>query len=133
MSAEPVLRILDPGFGIAVQDQGRHGWRRFCLPPGGAMDDHAASAANRLLQNAPWAPVLECLWQGQKIEALTDVWIALTGADAMPNFPRWRAVQLKKGEVVTLPHNQGGVWSYLAVEGGVDAPHWFDSVSSLPS
>ena len=133
MSADPILRVVDPGFGMAIHDQGRHGWRRFGLPQGGAMDDHAAAAANRLLQNAPWAPVIECLWQGGKIEALASVWIALAGADTLANFPRWRALQLKAGEVLTMPHNQGGVWTYVAVEGGFLAPHWFDSASVLPS
>src|SRR5438445_512056 len=59
-----VFEILEPGLGAALQDRGRPGWRRFGVPPGGAMDDHAAHWANRLLDNPPDAPVVEFLLRG---------------------------------------------------------------------
>ena len=95
------------------------------------MDLHAALMANRLLNNPPWAPVFEMLVQGAKFEALCDVWVAIGGADAMANRPRWRAVRLRSGERLIFPHNQSGVWIYLAVEGGFAARRWLDSASAL--
>src|SRR5207247_2580066 len=77
-----VFEILEPGLGATLQDRGRPGWRRFGVPPGGAMDDHAARWANRLLDNSPDAPVVEFLLQGAKLRALAETWIAVTGADA---------------------------------------------------
>jgi 5-oxoprolinase (ATP-hydrolysing) subunit C len=127
----PVLRVIDPGMSATFQDQGRHGWRRFGAPPGGAMDLHAATMANRLLDNPPWAPVVEVLWQGARFEALAESWLVLAGADMMANRERWRALRLRPGETLTLPHNQNGVWAYVAVEGGFVAPLWLDSASPL--
>ncbi|MFO1460293.1 MAG: carboxyltransferase domain-containing protein [Verrucomicrobiota bacterium] len=64
----PVLRVLSPGLGITIQDAGRPGFRRLGVPPSGAMDPTAARWANRLLDNPPELPVLECCLQGQRIE-----------------------------------------------------------------
>ena len=128
---KPVLRVMNPGLGAAFQDQGRHGWRRFGVPPGGAMDAHAASMANRLLSNPPWAALVELLLQGAKFQVLDPAWVALTGADMRANQPTWRAVPVRKGEVISLPHNEAGVWSYLAIDGGFAAEQWLDSASTL--
>src|SRR5262249_37338132 len=77
-----VLEVLSPGLGATLQDEGRPGWRRFGVPLGGAMDDHAARWANRLLDNSAKAPVVEMLLQGARLQVLQPVWIAVTGADA---------------------------------------------------
>ncbi len=128
---DPVLTVLDPGLGAAFQDQGRHGWRRFGVPPGGAMDARAAEMANRLLGNPPWAPVIELLLQGAAFLARRDAWFALTGADMEASVPAWRAFRLRENERLVLPRHRAGVWAYLAVEGGFSAPHWLDSASTL--
>lgn len=116
-----VLRIERPGLGASLQDLGLTGWRRFGVPPGGAMDDHAAVFANRLLDNPPEAPVLELLLQGAALTMLDDAWIALTGAEAGADLERWRAIRIAQGDVIEFPFNQSGVWIYLAVEGGFEA------------
>src|SRR6266536_6549782 len=114
----PVFEILEPGIAATLQDCGRVGWRRFGVPPGGAMDDHAAQWANRLLDNTPDAPVLEFLLQGAKLRALSEAWIAITGADADASVPTWRAVRTNEDEELLFPASRSGVWIYLAVESG---------------
>src|ERR1051325_597793 len=121
------LEVLDPGFGLTVQDTGRRGWRRFGVPPSGAMDDHAAGWANRLLDNAPDAPVMEFLLQGAKLRALSEAWIAITGGEADASVPTWRAVRTNAGDLLQFPTNRSGVWIYLAVESGFEGPRWFGS------
>jgi allophanate hydrolase subunit 2 len=69
MSCE-VFEILEPGLCVTLQDRGRAGWRRFGVPPGGAMDEHAAQWANRLLENPLDAPVVEFALQGASLKAL---------------------------------------------------------------
>jgi biotin-dependent carboxylase-like uncharacterized protein len=128
MSAR-LLEVLDVGLGATFQDRGRAGWRRFGVPPSGAMDDHAAGWANALLDNPPTAPVVELLLQGAKFLALHDCWIAVCGADAGASVPTWRAVRLRADEEVRFPRNRSGVWTYLAVEGGFDAPSLLGSAS----
>lgn len=129
----PFLKVISPGLGAAFQDQGRPGWRRFGVPSGGAMDRHAASFANRLLTNPPWAAVIECLLLGARFLVLRDCWLALTGADTQASHPRWRAFFAREGETIQLPGHSAGVWAYLAIEGGFAAPHWLDSASTLAS
>ncbi|HEY6168503.1 MAG TPA: biotin-dependent carboxyltransferase family protein [Verrucomicrobiae bacterium] len=126
------LEVLDPGFGLTVQDTGRRGWRRFGVPPSGAMDDHAASWANRLVDNPANAPVLELLLQGAKLRLLADAWLAITGADADCNLPTWRAVHVAANQTLNFPHTRSGVWIYVAVNGDLDAPRWLGSASVYP-
>jgi len=126
---EEVFEILEPGPGATLQDGGRVGWRRFGVPPGGAMDAHAAQWANRLLDNKPDAPAVEILLQGAKLKALRDTWIAVTGADAGANVPAWRVARIREGDRVEFPKNHSGVWIYLAVEGGFDGERLLGSAS----
>jgi allophanate hydrolase subunit 2 len=130
--ANEVFEILDVGWGATLQDQGRSGWRRFGVPPSGAMDDHAMDWANRLLDNPSTAPALELLWQGARLRVLRGLWIVLTGADAQANVPTWRTVRVKRHDVLDFPHNRSGVWSYLAVEGGFDSECILGSASAYP-
>ena len=124
-----ILEVITPGVGATIQDGGRTGWRRFGVPPGGAMDRHAAHWANRLLENSPDAPVLELLLQGAELAVRNDAWIAITGGATNGSHPAWRAVRVQKGDRIQFAHPRSGVWSYLAVEGGFDAPRILSSAS----
>ena len=126
---QDVFELLSPGLGATLQDEGRPGWRRFGVPVGGAMDDHAARWANRLLDNSPKAPVVELLLQGARFQVLQAIWIAVTGADAQANVPAWRAVRVSAREVIQFPQSQSGLWTYLAVEGGFEAVRLLGSAS----
>jgi 5-oxoprolinase (ATP-hydrolysing) subunit C len=130
--AQEAFEILEVGLGITLQDLGRVGWRRFGVPPSGAMDDHAMAWANRLLSNPRETPVLELLLQGARLRALRRLWMAVTGADAQANVAVWRTVRVQENDVIEWPRNRSGVWSYVAVEGGFDETHILGSASSYP-
>lgn len=117
-----ILEVVSPGLLATVQDGGRPGWRRFGIPPGGAMDRHALHEANRLLDNLPEAPVLECL-QGTRLVVLERVDLAMAGA--------WgaRAWTAKTGETIEFPPALAGVWSSLALPGGIRAERFLGSAS----
>jgi biotin-dependent carboxylase-like uncharacterized protein len=125
-----VFKVLSRGISASLQDRGRAGWRRFGVPVGGPMDDHAADWANRLLDNPPEAPVLELLLQGAKLAVLHDAWIAVTGADAQASVPTWRIVRTRAGDHVHFPREISGVWIYVAVEGGFAAQRFLGSAST---
>lgn len=124
-----VLRVIDPGFGATLQDRGRTGWRRWGIPPSGPMDSHAADCANRLLDNDSNSPVIELLSQGAKFEIVQPVWIALCGANISCSIETWRAHRAKAGEIISIKRCSSGMWSYLAVEGGIAQEKVFGSAS----
>lgn len=129
----PVLELVSAGLGASLQDQGRLRWKRFGVPPGGAMDDHAARWANILLGNPLNAPVLELPLHGAIVRALAPIDIALTGAaPAIDDDTRWRTWSLEPGDEVQIQPSPAGVWTYLAARGGFSAPRWFGSVSIFP-
>lgn len=132
---EAVLELLDPGLGVSFQDLGRHGWRRFGVPPGGALDDHASRWANRLLGNPLSVPVLEVLLHGAQWRALRRIEVSIAGA-SVPEDPahpgRWHTRSLEEGDRFGLPPSAAGVWSYVGVRGGFVADRWFGSVSTFP-
>lgn len=129
ISRPAVFQVLDPGVSATLQDLGRPGWRRFGVPRSGAMDDHAALWANRLLNNPPDAPVLELLLHGARLTVLQDSWITVTGADAEASVPMWRTVLVNQGDTIHFRRHRSGLWTYLAVEGGFDAPRLLGSAS----
>ncbi|MCI0745778.1 MAG: biotin-dependent carboxyltransferase family protein [Verrucomicrobia subdivision 3 bacterium] len=129
MAAAPICEVVATGFGITVQDQGRPGWRRFGVPASGAMDDHAALWANRLLGNPPDAPVLELLGGGARLRFLRETWLAVTGADLGSDTPRWRAAPVKAEHEIHFASPRSGLWGYIAVAGGFACPKWLGSAS----
>ena len=128
----PVLEILSPGAGLSVQDAGRPGWKRFGLPPGGAMDAESAASANRLVGNAPESALLELTFTGARLRVLSRCEIALTGAAVQCSHPLWKSLFVEAGEEIAFTGLQSGVWSYLAVQGGLNVPRWFGSASVNP-
>jgi len=124
----PVLRVLASGAGLAIQDLGRPGFARFGVPPGGAMDPHAAAWANRLLDNPPSAPVLELCLQGQRLEVLKDGWFAVAGSAG--GAAGGSAHRRRAREVLEFPPGPSGVWSYLAVPGGFGGSTVLGSVAT---
>ena len=129
---EPVLRILDPGLGVSLQDTGRQGFRRFGVPTSGTMDPVTAAWANRLLDNRPDAPVLELCLQGQRLEALRDGWIAVCGGSHPRGQAAYRAFRVRAGESLDFGPGDSGVWTYLAVPGGFWAEAFLESRSTNP-
>lgn len=124
------VEIVKTGLGCSVQDGGRIGWKRFGVPPSGAMDPHAAGVANRLVGNAEDAPVLEFLLQGAELRVVASCWLAVAGADA--GFPCWRGAFAKEGTRIAFPRNRSGIWTYVAIEGGFDVPRVLGSASAYP-
>src|SRR5437867_4617919 len=116
--SDEIFQVVATGMGMSFQDRGRPGWKRFGVPPGGAMDSHAADWANRILNNSPDATVLEILWQGAKLKVLEDSWIAITGAAALRGTDTWRAVKMTKEQILGFAPAPAGLWIYVAVEGG---------------
>ncbi len=124
----PALEIVEAP-AVSIQDAGRKGWRSYGVPAGGAMDRGSMHQANRLVGNHDDEPVLEIAFARTEFRTLARITIALTGADAPSSHPLWRSLELNPGETVRLRGARAGLWSYLALGGGMNAPTILGSAS----
>ncbi len=126
--SDPILRVLQPGVLATVQARGRPDGQRWGVPVGGAMDQFALHAANRLVNNAPDAAVLEVTADGAAFELLKPTLLAFAGGlEATLSdepLPWWTSVWARAGSVVQIGGctAQWGARAYLAVAGGIDVP-----------
>jgi antagonist of KipI len=124
------LRVLQPGILTTIQDAGRPNAITSGVPPGGAMDRFAFSAANLIVGNDRGAATLECTLTGPRLVAIRPCVIAITGGDLGPAIPMWTAVQLAPGEEVSFAGRRSGARAYIAVGGGVIGDRWLGSMST---
>ncbi|MCU0802766.1 MAG: biotin-dependent carboxyltransferase family protein [Rhodobacteraceae bacterium] len=124
-----VLHILQAGPATTLQDRGRHGFLRFGVTPAGPMDWFSHQLANRLLENPPDAAVIEIGPTGLictapagplRLAVVAPGFSVERGKDRLPGRV---ALTLQKGQrLIIRPGPAGGMWAYLALPGGVDAP-----------
>jgi urea carboxylase len=138
------LEVLDGGVQTTVQDwPGRTGHWDVGVPPSGPMDDLHLRLANALVGNAPGVAGLECTVAGPTLKLHSELVIALCGApmaitlDGKPlPFAQAfnRPLRLPAGSTLKLgpvPLSEGGVRTYLAVQGGLDVPTYLGSRSTF--
>ncbi|ABD88173.1 biotin-dependent carboxyltransferase family protein [Rhodopseudomonas palustris] len=122
------------GPATSVQDAGRHGTQRYGLPPSGAMDPLALAAANALVGNPLFAAAIEIGPLGAAFRARGAVRIALSGAPRPADISdrplaNNSSATLQDGDVLTLGVARGGVFSYLAIDGGIQGEPMFGSLA----
>jgi len=124
------LRVLQPGILTTIQDVGRPNAVASGVPPGGAMDRFAHSAANLIVGNDRGAATLECTLTGPRLVAINSCVIAITGGDLGPSIPMWTAVMLAAGDEVSFAGRRSGARAYVAIGGGVLGDRWLGSMST---
>ncbi len=118
------LEILSPGPLTTVQDLGRYGFGRYGVPPSGALDSFSLRVANLLVGNPETEAGIEITLMGLKVRFLTELVVALCGADLQPHlndqpFEMWRSHIVRKGDTLFLKAPRTGCRAYLAVGGGI--------------
>jgi 5-oxoprolinase (ATP-hydrolysing) subunit C len=130
-----MIEILDPAGHATVQDAGRFGHRSVGIGANGAMDGLALATGNLMLSNAPDAAAIEIPGVPMRIRFLRDVAFALTGADPGARLnarkipQNWRDFA-RVGDELSLGHARRGIYSYLAIAGGIDVPRVLGSRST---
>lgn len=138
---DSALVVHNAGLLTLIQDRGRVGSAQFGVSPSGAFDREAARDANHLVGNSDDAALLEVTLAGATLSARSDQLVAVTGAECelmifddvtdpvapVRNAPFGRGFMLKSGESLWLGSALGGVRSYVAVRGGLDASVTFGS------
>lgn len=122
------LRVLSAGPGATVQDRGRFGYLRYGVTPAGPMDWAAFQTANLALGNEEDAAAVEISVGGFKVICEgAPLWAAYAGGAFIWRrgeacAPSAGRLLLQPGETLTAQAGEAGAWTYLAIEGGVDAP-----------
>ena len=137
-----MLEVLDGGLSTTVQDMGRQGALALGIPPSGAQDAFALRAGNLLVGNPTGGPLiirkepgaagLEITLGRLVVRAVTDLIVALSGADlgaTVDGAParRWEAFLLRRGQVLACGMAKCGARGYLAIRGGIDVPAYLGS------
>jgi urea carboxylase len=132
------VKVQAPGvLSIVQQYPGRLGFWDVGVPPSGPMDPLSHRLANRLLNNAEDAPVLECTLSGPTLQFLTATRIALGGASMQAKLDGkpvslWTSVPVPAGATLTLGSiNGAGARTYIAVEGGFAVPSYLGSATTF--
>lgn len=129
------LVVVTSGPATSVQDAGRFGAQRYGLTTSGAMDRISLVIANTLAGNSPLAAAIEI---GPFATAFTArdgaIRVALSGAARIADIAGSPVLMnetalIAEGETLRLSAARNGVFSYLAVEGGIAGEPVFGSLS----
>lgn len=132
------IDVIEAGTQTTIQDfPGRLGYWHVGVPPSGPMDPLAFRLANRLVGNQDDAAGLEITLTGPTLRFVSDITIALTGADFAARLdgkavPRWQSIRVRQGSLLELGAAEGaGARAYLAVAGGIATPPYLGSCSTF--
>ncbi len=120
-----VLTVLSARPGATVQDLGRSGHAWLGVGRSGAVDRGSLRLANRLVGNAETAACLEVLLGGLAVTCSSPAMVAVTGApsplllDGRP-VADGAPIVVSAGATLEVGAPTTGLWTYLAVRGGVD-------------
>ena len=130
-----LLRVVEPGLLSTVQDLGRPHAVASGVPPGGAMDRFAHTAANLLVGNDRTAATVECTLRGPQFVASSECVVAITGGEFDVRLngvsaPMWTSLLLAEGDELSVGPRRSGARAYVAVAGGVAGDRWLGSLST---
>ena len=125
MSRRLIVHAAGPG--MSVQDMGRPGYLAYGLSRGGAADRQAIAEGAALLHQDQRLAALEMAGMGGSFEVSQDTRIALTGAPMRASIDgapvAWNASHmLPAGSRLSIGGATRGVYGYLHLGGGIDAP-----------
>ena len=127
MERVAALEIVAPGPLSTVQDLGRHGYGRYGVAPSGALDPFALRVGNLLVGNEEGEAGIEMTFMGLTAKVLTDLTLAITGADLTLKvngrpLGLWQSHRVRQGDVLSMGMARTGARAYLALGGGISVP-----------
>lgn len=127
------IAVDNGGMQTTIQDfPGRVGYWSVGVPPSGPMDGLNHRLANKIVGNSQNAATLEMTVKGPELTFNSPALIALTGAefaatlDGVP-VARYLPLQVMAGSVLKIGATIHGQRAYLAVQGGINVPHYMNS------
>lgn len=136
MELADAFKVVKAGPLASLQDAGRFGVRHLGITQGGAADLHAWAWGNFLVGNAWGAAALEVTFGGLSLEATSELYLALSGADlgAKMNgnaIHNWATFRMHAGDVLAFTIPRNGLRAYLAGVGGFQAEPVLGSLSGV--
>lgn len=130
-----MIELIQPGIRTTIQDMGRTGYFHQGVPPAGAADKFSFMYGNLLLGNPRHVAALEMMAKGATIEFNKRTTAVVTGAPVQVllngrELPMWTVFEIQKGDLLELGLIKKGLFSYLCVSGGLDAPEVLGSKST---
>ncbi|MEL7465957.1 MAG: biotin-dependent carboxyltransferase family protein [Pseudomonadota bacterium] len=130
-----MIEILRTGPFATVQDLGREGFISEGIGPSGAMDRLALRRGNRLTGNPDGAAAIETTAAPLELRLDRDALVAVTGAEGAVSvngapIPTNWAEPVRAGDALLVAPSASGMWRYVAISGGVDAPMTLGSRST---
>lgn len=129
------IKVIKAGIFDTIQDNGRHGFSKWGINPGGSMDLFASQATNAVLGNDLGEAVIECHFPSSTFLFERSAIICIAGADFTPTIgdyrlPLWTPVRVTQGSVLKFASRQNGARAYLALKGGLQIAQWLNSKST---
>lgn len=131
------IKIIKNIIEALVEDwPGRLGYYKNGFPISGPSDPYAHRVGNILVGNDPTNALIEVSGGMFAAEFNDDAIISVTGGDLSPEIdgiaiPMWRAITIKKSQVLSLKSDKGlGFKSYIAISGGILVPKFLGSSST---
>lgn len=116
-----MIRFVRTPVGASVQDRGRFGNRAEGHARSGAMDPLSLTLTNRAAGASANAAGVE-LGPGPCIIEVTGAGTIAFGGARREGAPWWVTIGVAPGDGFELSSARDGMWSYLALGGGADAP-----------
>ena len=130
-----VLRIMQAGPGVTLQDAGRWGYLRYGVTQAGPMDALAHEFANRMAGNDAGAAAIEVSVGGLDVmveEGSLEFCVVAPGFRVSRDggaLPSSCLATLAPGEKLSIRAGENGAWAYLAPAGAIDAEPELGSLS----
>ncbi len=133
-----ILTIQSAKGHISIQDLGRFSAQHLGFSASGAADEYAFLSANQAIGNTANTPLLEIVFGQVTFSVSVSCQMILTGANCQPmvnNIPvsHWQVLNISPNDIITLQAPQQGMYTYVGITDGINAPTFIQSASSLPS
>ncbi len=129
------FKVLNSALLSLIQDSGRFSYSHLGVTNSGFMDEYAAFACNKLLDNDIKGNLLEISFPNLHLEATKDTTLAITGAycEFFINEKEkntWASHKIKKGDTIRIGKFRSGQRVYLGVKNGFVLKKEFGSFST---
>ena len=119
-----MIKVISKGLYTTIQDKGRFGYRNIGVPSSGYMDSESAEAANLIVNNPKYNPLIESTLIGPTLEFKKSAVICITGGEFSPTLndikiSSYSAIEVNKGDILKINNSSIGSRCYISIQGTI--------------